>query len=442
MRKFLSESHYIKRHLNDKQRFQEKTICIVQFYKTFKRLNVYYSYKFRVKMRKIVGLLFIVKLLTQPVIGTFKQSNVNRRLTGLENKLDLLFEGLAKLRADVKANYLSDDELAYNHSTTNSLCTTYDVNTIPYEDQLSTLEEMLIKTKIHVLYTGFKELKQAVSIPIKAHKLQIDHIGETQTSVLQKMEDHERSMYRYVDSSNKLRETMNSLQHEIQAQQENTSNEIKKFKGIAKEIKTKFDDKLTLVTDEVRNVETKFDDRLKGIETMLNEMSKTVHNLEQNTMPLTCQPGWHQYRFTCYYLNETGATWNDAVNYCTSFGAQLVEYNDMQEINFVLQLASSSNVNWGSSRWRGFYVGGSDFEREGYFTWKRSKNKVLPLNWLPGQPDNGGNKEHCMMTLVNQGGKWNDNPCNRKDEFVCEKELSWEKWINKQKSETKSSSWP
>uniref|UniRef100_A0A182KA09 C-type lectin domain-containing protein n=1 Tax=Anopheles christyi TaxID=43041 RepID=A0A182KA09_9DIPT len=73
-----------------------------------------------------------------------------------------------------------------------------------------------------------------------------------------------------------------------------------------------------------------------------------------------------------------------------------------------------------------FFVGGTDLGREGRWMWIHS-NKPIPSNgyknFYPGQPDNGGGSQDCLIVGAADGynrGKWDDQNClYRVDGYIC-----------------------
>lgn len=71
-------------------------------------------------------------------------------------------------------------------------------------------------------------------------------------------------------------------------------------------------------------------------------------------------------------------------------------------------MKKSSNIQYGSV--------------EGVFVWSDKGNNFTLTNWQNNQPDNNGEKEHCVE-MIAFNGKWNDRPCSAKIPFVCEKDI-------------------
>ncbi|XP_062599603.1 perlucin-like [Saccostrea cucullata] len=67
-----------------------------------------------------------------------------------------------------------------------------------------------------------------------------------------------------------------------------------------------------------------------------------------------------------------------------------------------------------------FWIGATDIDNEGTFTWNRHTN-VTFSNWRNNQPNNWGGNQHCVEICRN--GFWNDLNCNTNSAFICEKEF-------------------
>ena len=61
----------------------------------------------------------------------------------------------------------------------------------------------------------------------------------------------------------------------------------------------------------------------------------------------------------------------------------------------------------------------SDESREGGFIWADGA-PVNYINWNDGEPNNAGD-EDCVVMWGDNGGVWNDVPCNLRFNAICEK---------------------
>lgn len=178
----------------------------------------------------------------------------------------------------------------------------------------------------------------------------------------------------------------------------------------------------SLKKNEFAQMKVEIEDLYKKYETLLAMNSRMQQEL--NSL-YHCASSWVHYDRSCYYLSNERKSWSEAQTSCQEHHARLVEYNDIQEQNFVFSMARSM-ADWGDNSWNGFWVGADDPDKNGQFKWISSRLAVESgfSNWLPGQPDNRHNHfEFCMMILANQNGSWNDGICKSALKFVCERKI-------------------
>jgi|GEM_PF-1248272 len=104
--------------------------------------------------------------------------------------------------------------------------------------------------------------------------------------------------------------------------------------------------------------------------------------------------------------------WYNARSRCAQQGGRLV---------ILETVAKNLEVATITSTWTGraFWVGASDREVEGQWTW----NDGTPLDydpWAGGEPNNAGSGEDCAHSNWNSRGNWNDANCNGRYPYVCE----------------------
>lgn len=118
-----------------------------------------------------------------------------------------------------------------------------------------------------------------------------------------------------------------------------------------------------------------------------------------------------------YYLAfDESLSWTEAKDYCENLGGHLATVTSQGEQNFIVGLFNESN---------GYYLGGSDAEIEGNWTWITGEQWQFD-NWFPGEPNNaqsgtehyleiytaksyGTGKYEYNGTEYNTFGCWNDH---------------------------------
>ncbi|XP_062617681.1 perlucin-like [Saccostrea cucullata] len=137
-------------------------------------------------------------------------------------------------------------------------------------------------------------------------------------------------------------------------------------------------------------------------------------------LPSSCPRGWIHRGTSCYlFVNDAvdAEDWMVAMSFCSSLHAKLVEIETVTEDEF-LRLHLLDNKLTGS-----YWIGLSDIQAEGVWVWTSSQNTPTYTNWPPGQPDNNAGEEDCAHLYAAFGFQWNDYPCNKANNFICEKEL-------------------
>ncbi|XP_070539201.1 perlucin-like protein [Ptychodera flava] len=128
--------------------------------------------------------------------------------------------------------------------------------------------------------------------------------------------------------------------------------------------------------------------------------------------PGGCQAGWINFGESCYYVYDYPLyTFDDAERVCNGMGASLVIINDADENLFLKAFTRHQRHIW---------IGVTDVEVEGVWVWVDG-SPLTYSNWMPGEPNNAGKREHCAHLYSNQHGKWNDYPCSTRFGFICEK---------------------
>ncbi|XP_002722072.2 low affinity immunoglobulin epsilon Fc receptor isoform X3 [Oryctolagus cuniculus] len=123
----------------------------------------------------------------------------------------------------------------------------------------------------------------------------------------------------------------------------------------------------------------------------------------------TCPENWVHFQRKCYYFGEGSKQWIHARYACDNLQGRLVSIHSQEEQDFLSKHVSK----------RGSWIGLRDLDIEGEFIWVDG-SRMDYSNWNPGEPNNGGQGEDCVM--MQGSGLWNDAFCRSLlDAWVCER---------------------
>lgn len=114
---------------------------------------------------------------------------------------------------------------------------------------------------------------------------------------------------------------------------------------------------------------------------------------------------------SCYRLGDTTSAWRDARDLCQAWGGDLAKVESVEE-NTLLAAHCDEDV----------WLGASDFDDEGNFSWFDAAAVDADGPWAPAQPDNYEGREDCLE-LRALDDSWNDVPCMSPKLPLCERAL-------------------
>ncbi|XP_062613047.1 perlucin-like protein [Saccostrea cucullata] len=137
-----------------------------------------------------------------------------------------------------------------------------------------------------------------------------------------------------------------------------------------------------------------------------------------------CDPGWTPYNGHCYLLGNSLLTWTTSQVQCQAYGGYVLEVESVEENMWITEIFLPIPDNE-CSEWRfcNVWIGATDSDIEGTFTWIRNKEELTYLPWDVGQPDDK-NGQDCIR--LNSSGRWKDASCkdNNRMNYICEKNSS------------------
>ncbi|XP_061197671.1 C-type lectin domain family 4 member M-like [Saccostrea echinata] len=157
---------------------------------------------------------------------------------------------------------------------------------------------------------------------------------------------------------------------------------------------------------------------LELVEGMQNELAKlknSISNLTKDIPSKSCPSDWSSFGSSCYMIIKQKKSWDDAAVKCLRYGAKLVEIETKEENDFLKQtLINTNDIYW---------TGGIDEVTEGRFVWASTGNPLTFKDWNDGEPNDYNKREDCLdfSKGFNRRKLWNDNRCESKFYFVCEK---------------------
>ncbi|KAL5007255.1 hypothetical protein ScPMuIL_016061 [Solemya velum] len=132
----------------------------------------------------------------------------------------------------------------------------------------------------------------------------------------------------------------------------------------------------------------------------------------------SCPSGYDDVGGSCYAVLYDGFTWPEAKTMCETLGGYLLEINDGSEHGSIKTWLAPKRSSLGSY----VYIGGTNVLVTGQWMFPNTFNTMNYTNWAPGQPDNADSHEHCL-SLVNEATfAYNDLPCTRRENSICETE--------------------
>ncbi|XP_002735420.1 uncharacterized protein LOC100367877 [Saccoglossus kowalevskii] len=118
----------------------------------------------------------------------------------------------------------------------------------------------------------------------------------------------------------------------------------------------------------------------------------------------------HRSLSSVYTVVDGPITWYDAKAKCEAMGCTLAQPKSEQENNAIQAILPGGGFFW---------LGITDLNHEGRFTYYTDDQDIVYNNWKLGQPNNFDNIQHCVD--MNFNSEWNDYICDDTDTgAICE----------------------
>ncbi|XP_076269559.1 salivary C-type lectin 2-like [Rhynchophorus ferrugineus] len=121
-----------------------------------------------------------------------------------------------------------------------------------------------------------------------------------------------------------------------------------------------------------------------------------------------------------YVVSNQRVTFYEAHSRCRQYGldpAEILSENDEKEIEQALLPIKDLGI------FDGFWIFASNLADKKNYYWLNSNLPLFYSAFYPGQPDNTGDKEHCLELYQSTTGvfAWNDLSCDTKKRFICQR---------------------
>ncbi|KAH8352099.1 hypothetical protein KR084_001942, partial [Drosophila pseudotakahashii] len=116
-----------------------------------------------------------------------------------------------------------------------------------------------------------------------------------------------------------------------------------------------------------------------------------------------------------YYLFvREDVNWYAAYESCRQKDAYLISFEDLEELNLIAQYLVDTDAAVS------YWTSGADLAEQDKHVWFSNGQPVSSDMWLPGEPNNYGNAEHCDEVGIRSGvAGLNDRICIRTNSYIC-----------------------
>ena len=218
-----------------------------------------------------------------------------------------------------------------------------------------------------------------------------------------------------------LKQSIRDMQENSKQDLNNVKTENRELRNIIVGMRKDYQDmKQTL--REVQNDNLKMKTELSKLQATTTvsttPLPTTTTTTTTKPIPILCDGDWESFDGNCYLVVRQFKSWDDASAYCTSQNSYLLEITTDTEREFVTELVRDYRGN-------NFWIGATDRDTTGRFTYYHSNLPLPEKYWLWGQPDNYGGNQHCVLMIyrytMNRVVELHDYSCSSRYRFVCEK---------------------
>ncbi|XP_078597658.1 C-type lectin BML-2-like [Branchiostoma floridae x Branchiostoma japonicum] len=163
--------------------------------------------------------------------------------------------------------------------------------------------------------------------------------------------------------------------------------------------------------DDVRQLPATGDASKRAMDNEGNRTTALHQQPLQMMETLPCPYGYKLWRGICYKAFDISNIFSDATSACRQDGGTLAMPRDAETNDYLVTLM----------RYKTTYLFGlHDRREEGSYEWVDGSALGAYSSWAPGEPNNHGDGEDCVITHPVFTDKWNDAPCDHPYRFICQ----------------------
>jgi hypothetical protein len=127
-----------------------------------------------------------------------------------------------------------------------------------------------------------------------------------------------------------------------------------------------------------------------------------------------CACGQQTIGAASFALCDVPMAYADAAAFCATRGESLAWIDDEAQTRAIHAAAHAIR----GDKW---YLGLDDRAVEGRFRWLAGDREPAYARWEPGEPDNAGCNQDCVVLDDDDDAEWTDTHCREVHPFVCRK---------------------
>ena len=138
-----------------------------------------------------------------------------------------------------------------------------------------------------------------------------------------------------------------------------------------------------------------------------------------------CRSGWYRILDSCIWLSRDTRNHESANRECSRLDKKGKLFEPKNQLQNELVLTLVKHRQQKHKAW----IGITDKQKEGKFTYGTSVDEIFYTNWAKGEPSKYNRDKNCVnfwpsWDQKEKQGQWADESCKEKFHYICEKALN------------------